>query len=259
MALRRCRFLAVAWLILSLYLSRRLSAQVTIAGDDTVPKQIILFGRHGVRSAAFPDATLAAFATRPYPSFGVPTGYLTPHGAQAEVLLGSYFREYLLNEGLLTGDLKQDVGRSYFRANSIQRSNVSAASLGSGLFPGVTVGVHSYPLGTPDPVFDPISAKVVTVDANRAVYEVKGIFNNGPALQSAYRAEFSLIRSVLFNYPNESQPPPPVPAGLTDATSLPTNCRSRPASFRSCSKLKFCRPTSIRFRVRMRPRTYCDQ
>ena len=197
------------------------SAQVAVTGDDTTLKQIILFGRHGGRSAAFPDATLATFATRPYPNFGVPTGYLTPHGAQAEVLLGSYFRQYLLTEGLLTGDLKQDIGHSYFRANSIQRSNVSAASVGNGLFPGVTVGVHSYPLGTPDPIFDPISAKIVTVDTNRAVNEVKGIFNNGPALQSAYSGEFALIRSLLFNYPNGLQPPPPAPDGLMDVTSLP--------------------------------------
>jgi hypothetical protein len=40
---------------------------------------------------------LATFASQPYPDFGVPTGYLTPHGAQAEILLGTYFRTYLLN------------------------------------------------------------------------------------------------------------------------------------------------------------------
>ena len=52
-------------------------------------------------------------------------GYLTPHGAQAEILLGSYFRSYLLAEGLLTGSDAEDAQKSYFRANSIQRSNVT--------------------------------------------------------------------------------------------------------------------------------------
>ncbi len=187
--------------------------------DDTVLKQIIIFGRHGVRSAAFPSATLAMFATRPYPDFGVPTGYLTPHGAQAEVLLGSYFRMYLLEQGLMTGNDREDAKRSYFRANSIQRSNISAASLATGLLPNVAVPVHSYPLGTPDPIFDPISAHVVSVDADRAVNEVKGIFNNGEALRSAYSSEFSLIRSVLFGYQNGTQPVPPTPPGLVDATA----------------------------------------
>jgi hypothetical protein len=185
------------------------SAQtVSSANDGSVLKQIILFGRHGVRSAAFPASTLAQYASRPYPDFGVPIGYLTPHGYQAEVLLGAYFHDYLLNQGLLTGNSQTDLKRSYFRANSIQRSNISAAALGAALLPGIITPVHSYPLGTPDPVFDPISAKVVTtIDTDRAVSEVQGTFNNGAALQSAYAAEFSLIRSVLFNYPNGTEPP----------------------------------------------------
>ena len=191
------------------------------SSDDTVLKQIIVFGRHGVRSAAFPSATLATFATRPYPDFGVPTGYLTRHGAQAETLLGGYFRDYLSAEGLLSGNDRADRKLAYFRANSIQRSNVSAASLAAGLLPGVSVPVHSYPLGQPDPIFDPITAKVVTVDAARAVKEATGVFNNGDALRSAYSGELSLIRSVLFGYEDGQQPPPSTPPGLVDATALP--------------------------------------
>jgi 4-phytase / acid phosphatase len=120
--------------------------------------------------------------------FGVPTGYLTPNGAQAEVLLGSYFRTYLTAEGLLMGNNSVDVPKSYFRANSIQRSNISAASLAAGLFPGNPFGsphvpIYSYPLGQPDPVFDPIAANIVTLDTQRAAEEVSGIFN-GSALAS---------------------------------------------------------------------------
>jgi 4-phytase/acid phosphatase len=204
-----------------LLLTAQLVSAQTVSSDDTVLKQIIIFGRHGVRSAALPASTLAAFSSRPYPDFGVPTGYLTPHGAQDEVLLGTYFRDYLRAEGLLSGNDTEDAKRAYFRANSIQRSNISAASLATGLLPNASVPVHSYPLGTADPVFDPITAKIVTVDTARAVEEVNGIFGSGPALASAYSAEFSLIRSVLFNYPNGTQPPPATPTGLVDPTALP--------------------------------------
>ena len=199
------------------------SAAQTIsgAGDDTVLKQIILFGRHGVRSAAFPASTLATLATRPYPDFGVPTGYLTYHGAEAEILLGYYFREYLVSQDLLSDDIAGDLKHSYFRANSIQRSNISASSLGLGLFPFTLVPVHSFALGTPDPIFDPVSTKVASVDTARAVNEIKGIFNTGDAVASASSGEFSLIRSILLDYPQGTQPPPPAPAGITDAASLP--------------------------------------
>jgi 4-phytase/acid phosphatase len=212
----------IFWLLLPLTAARYVQAQtVNPSGDDTVLKQIILFGRHGVRSAAFPASTLATLATRPYPDFGVPTGYLTLHGAEAEFLLGDYYRGYLLSESLLTGDTARDLKHSYFRANSIQRSNVSAAVLGLGLFPLTLVPVHSFALGTPDPIFDPISTKVATVDSARAVTEITGEFNNGAAVYSASSAEFSLIRSILFDYPNGTQPPPPAPAGKVDAASLP--------------------------------------
>jgi hypothetical protein len=50
-----------------------------------------------------PTSTIARFASRPYPEFSVPPGFLTPHGAQAEVLVGAYYRQYLLAERLLTG------------------------------------------------------------------------------------------------------------------------------------------------------------
>ncbi len=197
-----------------------ISAQ-TVTSDDTILKQIIIFGRHGVRSPELSQAAYAVYSPRPYPNFGVPVGYLTLQGQQAEVLLGTYYRDYLLAEGLLTGDAGTDLGNSYFRANSIQRSNLTATMLGQGLNPGVTIPVHSYPLGQTDPVFDPITAGVAAVDANRAANEVQKIYSAGTALASAYSGEFSLIRSLLYNYQAGVQPPPAAPPGITDPTALP--------------------------------------
>jgi 4-phytase/acid phosphatase len=194
-------------------------AAQTVTNDNTILKQIIIFGRHGVRSPVAPPSFYAIYSPRPYPDFGVSVGYLTVHGQQAEVLLGTYFRDYLLAEGLLTGDAATDLGHTYFRANSIQRSNLTATMLGQGLIPGVTIPVHSYPLNQPDPVFDPISTGVADVNANRAANEVQEVYNSGTALASAYSPEFSLIRSVLFNYQIGVQPTPATPSGVTDPTA----------------------------------------
>lgn len=193
-----------------------LAQVVPATPDDTVLRQIILFGRHGVRSPVAPAAALARFTARTYPDFGVPPGYLTPHGAQAATLLGSYFHEYLRHEGLLSGDAAQDARSAYFRANSIQRSNVTAQALAAGLYPGASVPVHSYPLGQPDPIFDPIAARVAQVDPQRASQEVAAIYGAGPAIAAAYGPEFSLIRQLVS--PTPSQPSGPAPA---DATQLP--------------------------------------
>lgn len=194
---------------------------VADAGDDTTLEQIIFFGRHGVRSPTATAATRATYAVDPFPDFGVPPGYLTPHGREAAGLLGSYFRAYLLHERLLTGNARLDLANSHYRANSIQRSNVTAAEFGAGLIPGITIPVHSYPLGQVDPVFDPLGGNVATVDPARAEVEVKGVFGDGSALAPAFGVERSFFRSVLFAYPQGLQPPPATPAGLVDAMSVP--------------------------------------
>lgn len=222
------RFRAVlTGLLLALALAVPAGAQTTATADnDTTLEQIIVFGRHSVRAQTAQPAALVTYAVDPYPyaAFGVPPGYLTAHGQQAELLLGAYFRAYLLQEGLLTGNAQTDLAHSYFRANSIQRSNVTAARFGAGLIPGAPVPVHSYPLGTTDPVIDPVAAGVASVNPVRAETEVQGIFGSGAALTSAYSGERALIRSVLFDYPPDTQPPPPMPStppGLVDTASQP--------------------------------------
>ena len=69
------------------------------------------------------------------PPFEVPPGCLTPNGTQAETLLGAYYRDYLLHEGLLTGNDQKDAARSYFRANSIERSWMTADAFGDRVDP----------------------------------------------------------------------------------------------------------------------------
>ena len=219
--LLKCRA-ALASLLLSFVVAVPVVAQ-TIAHSDgeSTLKQIIVFGRHSVRSSVTEPDVLATYAKDPYPDFGVPTGYLTLHGQKAAVLLGTYFHDYLLHERLLTGNARTDLAHSYFRANSIQRSNVTAAMFGTGLIPGITIPVHSFPLDTTDPVFDPIGKGVATVDPFRAEAEVRGIFGSGAAVGSASSGELALIRSVLFDYPQGKQPPPPTPPLKTDATASP--------------------------------------
>ena len=205
-----------------------LAQTATNADDGTTLEQIIIFGRHSIRSSAVAPSTQERYAVDPYPAFvGVPTGYLTPRGQEAARLFGAYFREYLLHEGLLTGNASTDLSRAYFRANSIQRSNVTAAKFGAGLIPETTIPVHSYRIADPhtgepaefDPLFDPIATKVATANPVRALTEIQGILGSGAALASVYSGELALIHSVL--YPPGTQPTPGAPQGSIDPTSEP--------------------------------------
>ncbi len=219
---------ALAVLLLAVPMEGTVLAQTTNATDDgTVLKQIIIFGRHSIRAPTSAPNLLNQYSAAPFPDFvGVPTGYLTPNGRKAARLMGTYFRDYLLHEGVLTGDTNTDLARSYFRANTIERSYVTAAKFGAGLIPGASIPVHTFPAGDPDLVFDPLLAGVATVDPARALTEVHGVFGNGTNLASAYSSELSLISKVL--YPPGTQPifPPGIPPtnnapqGSVDPTTL---------------------------------------
>ena len=196
----------VAGLLLAVATEGPVLAQTTNAGDDgTVLKEIIFFGRHSIRTATSGTNSLDQCSANPFPDFvGVTVGYLTTNGQQAAGLLGSYFHEYLLHEGLLTGDASSDLARSYFRANTIERSYMTAAKFGVGLIPHANIPVHTYPSGNPDPVFDPLLATNAIVDPVRALAEVQGVFGSGTNLSSAYSGELSLISKLL--YPPGTQP-----------------------------------------------------
>jgi 4-phytase/acid phosphatase len=207
----------LAALLLAVAMEWPVLAQTTNAVDDgTVLKQIIIFGRHSIRSSVTASNTLWQDAVDTYPPFvGVPIGYLTPHGRLAAGRLGSYFREYLMHEGLLTGDPNTDLARSYFRANTIQRSYITAAEFGAGLIPGAGIPVHTFAAGAADLVFDPLSAKVATVDAASAVTAIQGIYGSGSNLMSAYSGELSLVSKVLY-------PPGTQPTGTNQGSVDPT-------------------------------------
>ena len=215
----KCKAILIG-LLLALAIAGPVMAQTPRADDGTTLKQIIIFGRHSIRSSTVDPAVLATFSSNIYPPFtGVPVGYLTPNGQKAARLLGSYFHDYLLQEGLLTGSAATDLSRSYFRSNSIERSFVTATKFGEGLIPDATIPVHSYAIadpntGTPavpDPVFDPIVTDVATIDPDRAETEVLGVYGSGAALASACSGELALVRGVL------------APPGTVDPTSQDTN------------------------------------
>jgi 4-phytase/acid phosphatase len=220
MSLFKCKVVLTV-LLLAVAIEGPVLAQTIKPGDNgTVLKQIIIFGRHSIRAAISTTNTLNQFSADPYPDyFGVPVGYLTTNGQQAAGLLGSYFHDYLLHEGLLTGDASSDLARSYFRANTIERSYMTAAKFGAGLIPGANIPVHTFAANTPDLVFDPLLNGVASVDPARALTEIQGVFGSGTNLSSACSSELSLLSKVL--YPPGTQPNTNAAQGSVDPTTLP--------------------------------------
>jgi 4-phytase/acid phosphatase len=212
--------LVLGFATLALVTAGSLAAQSV---DDTQLKQVIVFGRHSVRSPVMANTTLNQFSVQPYPDFGVSgPGILTDNGRTLETILGGYYRLWLTQEGLLTGQDATDAGFVYFRANSIERTVESAKAFAAGLLPAATVSVNHYPPQESDPLFDPVGSGVALLDERRAIASVKGrLGGNGESLSSSYAAELALTRSVLFGYPAGQSPAPTTPAPAIDVTTVP--------------------------------------
>jgi 4-phytase/acid phosphatase len=208
------------WVTLSLFCVPFLAAQPV---DDTQLKQVIIFGRHNVRSPVAPNSLLNTFSTRSFPDFGVAApGILTTHGAALETILGGYYRLWLTKQGLLTGKDAADAASVYFRANVIERTIASAEAFAAGLLPAASVNVNHYGPTESDPLFDSVGAGVARLDERKAVAAVKGrVGGSAQSLASAYAPELALTRSVLFGYPASQSPVPTTPAGIVDVTTIP--------------------------------------
>ncbi len=193
--------------------------------DDTQLKQVIVFGRHSVRAPVAPETYLNSFSVRQFPCFGVAPGILTPNGETLETILGGYYRLWLTNEGLLTGNDATDAHFVYFHANAIQRTVDTAQHFWKGFLPAAPVNVqYLTPSTASDPLFDPVGAGVALLDSQMAVASVTGRLGGDPQwIASAYAPEFALTRAVLLGYPASQIPPPPAPANVTDVTAFTAN------------------------------------
>ena len=197
--------------------------------DDTQLKQVIIFGRHGIRTPILPNNALNMFAVSPYPTFPPAAGapplglsVFTPAGAVDETILGGYFRAWLTEQGLLTGNDAADAGTAYFRANGTPLIVQTAQAFAAGLFPSTTVNINSYPQNENDPLFNSVAAGVALPDYKKAVAAVNGrLGNDAQLITDAYAPELALLRSVLLNYSPDQTPAPAAPSGTTDVTTIP--------------------------------------
>jgi 4-phytase / acid phosphatase len=195
-----------------------LAAQHT---DTTALRQVIIFGRHAVRTPNSPNSVLNNFSVLPYPTFPVSgLSVITPNGQANETNLGGYFRLWLTQEKLLTGNDAADNASVYLRADGAPLLIDTARAFAAGLLPAASVTVNS--TAATDPLFHPVDAGVAKLNADKAVAAVNGRLGGNPqALATAYAAELALLRSVLLNYPAGTTPTPPTPAGKLDVTVSP--------------------------------------
>ena len=88
-----------------LFVAAWVAGACIISAGPAAPPQlryVVIITRHGVRSPTWTNDRLNQYSAEPWPDWGVPPGYLTPHGRALMQLMGAYYRDWLLSQRLLT-------------------------------------------------------------------------------------------------------------------------------------------------------------
>jgi hypothetical protein len=96
---------------------------VALAAEYELVSTVAL-SRHGVRSPIAGHPALATLAADTWPSWPVPSGHLTPRGAELAKLLGAYYREYYAAQGFqgfAKRPLQEPAGSSLTRTKNRMR------------------------------------------------------------------------------------------------------------------------------------------
>ena len=88
-------------------------------------KFTLILSRHGIRPPLTAADALNARSSDPWPTWEVPLGHLTPHGAEALTQLGLYLRADLNQTGLFTADTCSSPADVYLYTDTDER-NISS-------------------------------------------------------------------------------------------------------------------------------------
>jgi 4-phytase/acid phosphatase len=168
-------------------------------------EKVVILSRHGVRAAMSSPQQLEETSARPWPRFSVAPGRLTARGEALASLMGGYFRQRYVADGLL-GD--GDCAAVYYWANVTQRTIATALAVSRTLSPGCAVAVGTVGDGRVDPMFEPIKAGVVVADADLARAAVAGRAGGDlRAWSASHRDAAERLDALLMQCPTGPCPP----------------------------------------------------
>ena len=199
--------LVAGFTLAGLMLSGNAAAIAQAAPDNTTLKFALVFSRHGVRPPTKTNDSYNPYASQNFPDWSVAPGFLTVHGAQLMTIMGGYYRQYFMQQGLITGNDSVDVNSEYFYSDNAERTFATGQALAAGLLPSVTATVNELAGGAVDPLFYPVKVNLGNPDTTLAAAALNGRSGSNPAaLYTAYKTQFGELESVLLNQPATGDP-----------------------------------------------------
>lgn len=184
------------------------------AGEGLKLERVVMLMRHGIRPPTKATVTPPGIAAAPWPSWDVPYGHLTPHGAEAIRLLGRFDRESLAARGLLPREGCPKAGAVAVWSDTDQRTIATGDALLNGMFPGCGLRNGHLAKGAKDPLFNPYKDGVA-VDAAAARQAILAHIGSLERLRQRNGPAFDRLQQVLGC----------CAAAVCEAAGLPAGCR----------------------------------
>jgi 4-phytase/acid phosphatase len=163
-------------------------------------ERAVLLSRHGVRAPIETNAELDQFVATPWPTWPVPSGYLTLRGAELMRLMGGYYRVLYGGRGLVQADDCPPAGTVAAWADIEQRTRVSGVSLLAGMYPRcASLALRNQDDPTvPDPLFHPLPSASCPMDPakNRAAILAR-IGGNFSSVLREYGPQLAAMQATL--------------------------------------------------------------
>lgn len=192
--------------------------------------RVVLIMRHGVRPPTSAMPMPQGVAADPWPSWSVPPGWLTPHGADEARRLAVNDRELFARWALLPRGGCPSAGAIRIISDGGDERTVATGDVyAAALAPGCDLRTaHAPTVGEPDPVFSPVRLGLANFDPARADRALADAAS--PAVLAAARAQAApLIARTNAIFCGAAQPPcgiaddgriVPRPAAATKAPSF---------------------------------------
>jgi 4-phytase / acid phosphatase len=189
-------------LCMSFFTMLGLSGNVIAASDgaDGDLQMVIVLSRHGVRSPTAKPGALDVYSAKPWPTWSVQPGYLTPHGKQLMTMMGGWYRTYYADAGFLPASGCMNPASIYVTADDEERTLESANGLLDGFAAHCGLDVHAAPQSGPDALFSHDVSRVGDAYRRLAAAAVLGRIGNDPArLAASNAAALADLQSVLLD------------------------------------------------------------
>ena len=164
-------------------------------------EEMVVLSRHNIRSPLSGNGSALGNLT-PHAWFKWTSGpsELSLRGGQLETMMGQYFRQRLVKDGLMTENYLPKEGEMRFYANSMQRTIATAQYFSSGMLPVANVKIeHKYAPSKMDPVFNPQLTFVSDAFRSQAMKEISamGGKNGLQGINDKLDSEYRTLEKVL--------------------------------------------------------------